>query len=326
MRRSRSRQEAAGWFARLGRRAVTTASLREFRTWKARPENAQAYADVERSWEGAGMLGRDPEIVARTSALLARRSPRDTAASHFFQPAATLALGLACVVVIVAASLALMGRDVVYETKTGERSVVRLQDGSTLSLNTASKVSVRFADKVRRVSLDRGEAFFDVAHDAQRPFIVAAGGAAVRAIGTRFDVRRDAGQTRVTLVQGVVGVSQGGRSWTLHPNQQLRLEAATPAAPQALDAASATSWTGGRLTFHETPLGEAVAEVNRYSETKIELGAPGYGAVRVNGVFDAGDTASFVSAVTALFPLKARTAPGGGILLTGSGPPAPQGS
>jgi len=251
--------------------------------------------------------------------VLSRRAG-ETRALARRRPAAALGLAGAGLVLIAGATLALVGRGLVYETRTGERAVVRLEDGSVLHLNTASKVSVRFAADVRRISLDRGEAFFDVAHDGRRPFLVSAGVADVRAVGTRFDVRRDGGQTRVTLVQGVVGVSQAGRSWTLRPNQQLSLGAGGAAAPQALDAASATSWTGGRLTFHETPLAEAVAEVNRYSEAKIDLAAPGYGGLRVNGVFDAGDTGAFVAAVTTLFPLKAQSARGGVVLL---GPPAP---
>jgi transmembrane sensor len=204
-----------------------------------------------------------------------------------------------------------------YSTAVGEQRLVRLEDGSRIRLNTDSRVRVAFSRGERRLVLARGEAYFDVAHDARRPFIVQAGDASVRALGTRFDVRRDAGQVRVTLLEGRVRVRHDGqpRSWTLAPDQQLTLSAGGAGTTRTADGASATSWTTGRLVFHETPLAAAIAEVNRYSDRKVALDAQGLSGRLVNGVFDVGDTDSFVRGVAALIELKATATPDGSIRL-----------
>jgi transmembrane sensor len=143
-------------------------------------------------------------------------------------------------------------------------------------------------------------------------------------VGTKFDVRRDDGTVHVSLLEGTVRVRRDARpgEWTLAPNQQLTVTGAGASAPRAIDAARTTSWTTGRLVFHETPLAAAVAEVNRYADRKVELQGDNLGRRRVNGVFDVGDTDAFVAGVSALFDLKATPAPGGSIRLQPANPPA----
>lgn len=311
-REQRARREAAAWFTRLGRRSVTTQSLREFRDWRGEPANAHAYAQVERTWSKAGDLARDPDILAATQAAL---RPRRT-----LKPT-TRALLWAAPLATAAIAAALLLRPVLlppaYETGTGEQRLVVLEDGSRVRLNTDSRLTVRFTPKARQIRLARGEAFFEVAHDPTRPFTVDAGQADVRALGTRFDVRRDPDAIHVTLVEGKVKVSEdaGDRAWTLAPSQQLTVAPRQPAAPRAADTARATSWTSGRLIFDGQPLSEAIAEVNRYAPRKVRLAAPALAARPVSGVFDTGDTQAFTAAVGALFDLKATRQPDGSIVL-----------
>ena len=305
--RTRAETEAARWFTRLSQPSVTHGVLEEFREWRRNPQNAQAYAKVGATWDTAGGLAHEPEIRAATLEALKRREPRPhadprpgRAGPYRLGGAILAALALAAAVGFFAL------KQPSYTTKVGEQRLVVLADGSRVRLNTDSQVYVRYRPGERRLILTRGEAFFDVAHNSARPFVVEANGAQVRALGTKFDVRRDAGQVRVTLVEGRVEVRHDDRPQvaTLAPNQQLTVTAQGVSQPRQTNAAEAAGWTTGRLTFHEMALADAIAEVNRYAPRKITLDAP-LGDKPVSGVFDAGDTEAFVAAVTTLFGLKA---------------------
>ena len=321
---TREQAEAADWFARLGASPISTQTIRDFQAWRDQPANDQAYAEVEAFWEANGAHAADTEILRMTETALTRR-PRLQFPTWLSSPRTRWSLAFAGIAAAAGlTALAAQQLSPTYATDPTEQRVIRLADGSRLHLNVDSKVSVRFRGPERRIVLARGEAFFEVAHDAARPFIVDAGGADVRALGTKFDVRRDGGRVQVTLVEGVVRVNRDAspESWTLAPNQQLTLARTTATRRSLADAAPATSWTTGRLTFHETPLATAVAEVNRYSDRKVALQGPGLSGRLVSGVFDVGDTQAFAKGVALLFDLKATPAPDGSITLS-SDPPAP---
>lgn len=309
----RSLQEAAAWFTRLRQDAVSEATIDEFFAWRRTPANEAAYAKVEERMRRADRLRNDPELVRMTEEVL-RRPSRAAQISVFFKRSAPIALAGAALAAI-AVVVVIATRPPTYSTEIGAQQVVRLEDGSIVRLNTDSKVQVRYGKDVRRLVLERGEAFFEVARDERRPFVVEAGEAEIRALGTKFDVRRRAEQTEVTLVEGKVEVAREGRpqAWTLRPHQQIIVNGSEPA-PRSVDVAEATSWTTGRLRFSNTPLVSAVEEVNRYSRTKIVLAAGDVASVEVNGAFEAGDTAAFVSAVTELFDLAAEKTPEGVVL------------
>ena len=311
----RAREEAAAWFARLGQ-PVTAGALDEFSAWRRLPENATAYADLERLWTKAGELRGDPDLVRATQDAFRRRSSMRLLGTLSGRRGLIASLAAAAILAAVAASWTMTTR--AYETRVGEQRLVSLQDGSRLRLNTDTKVNVRFTRGERRLSLDRGEAFFDVAHDAARPFVVEAGDARIHAVGTKFDVRREPDTVSVALVQGVVLVTQPASpaGWRLAPNQKLTLRGAAPAAVAAVDPSQVTSWTTGRLVFRQTSLADAVQEVNRYSAKKITLQSDALAATRISGDFDAGDSAAFVAAATELFGLKATTAPDGSVVLS----------
>ena len=307
----RAREEAAAWFARLNRRSVPLQSLEDFRAWRQKPANRAAYQAVESAWRGADVLADDPEIGAALTAALAR--PARARPAMWVWPAGLVTAGVA-----VGASFWVLtfGAGSTYSTRVGEQRLVRLGDGTAMRLDTDTRVSVSLRGGERRVELAHGQAFFDVAHDAARPFIVDAGSMRVRAVGTRFDVRRDGAVAKVTLVEGIVQVSDSGpspRAWTLGPGEQVRLGRA-PARVTA-DVAAATSWTSGRVIFRGLPLGQAIDEVNRYSPHKIRLAAQAVADVPVSGSFETGDVDAFVSAVSDLHGLTARKSPDGAIVL-----------
>jgi transmembrane sensor len=208
-----------------------------------------------------------------------------------------------------------------YTTKIGEVSVTSLADGSTITLNTATRITVEFTDKARNVALLEGEALFDVAKDATRPFTVRAGNTLARAVGTSFTVRRLADSPIQVLVrEGVVDVSRREGAGDPKP---VRLAANTlassPTTRNAQIAASAVpertverelAWRGGQIVFEDETLAQAAAQLARYSETRLVIDDPAIGAERITGLFKARDTLGFANAVAASFDLRVETAEG----------------
>lgn len=304
-RATRAQDEAAEWFARMRRQSVSAQSLRDFREWRRDETNAAAFAQVQSTWETAGELANDPDIQAATDKAL----EEPTRSRATLPPARVIWTGLGALFIAVLLSSGWMWWQArpTWSTGVGEQRRVVLADGSRVRLNTDSAVRVRFADTQRRLELVRGEAFFEVAHDAARPFTVSAGDARIRALGTQFDVRRDGDAVRVSLVQGrvQVGTSERPQLAVLTPNQALTIRggAVSAAAPTTLT--EAAGWTTGRLTFRETPLAAAVAEANRYSRKKVRIDGPAsLDAEPVSGVFDAGDTEAFAAALQGVFGLQ----------------------
>lgn len=304
--------EAAEWHGRLGGRNVDARMIEDFFTWRQSPANAEAYRRVETVWSGAGKLAADPQVNEALEAAFSRRTQR--------RRPPRLLLGLAAV----GAAAALAGgfsfwlqSRTVFSTGVGEERLVQLADGSSVRLDTASRVRVRFDGDRRFIELQEGQAFFTVAHDAGRPFVVAAGDAQVTALGTVFDVRREAAGVKVVLVSGAVEVAdKTGAAKRMTAGQQARVTKAG-VATRAADVDAETGWIDGRIVFRDAPLRAAVAEVNRYLPEKIVLDETVTGRASVNGVFRTGDRDAFVSTATEVFDLKASAGPGGTIVLTG---------
>lgn len=308
--------EAASWHARLGARNVSTDTIEAFFAWRAVPANAEAYRRVEKVWADTGKLVDDPAILEALDAAMSRKT--GTGRSRAVPPSL---LGLAAVGA--AAALAIgawtwQQSRVVFVTGVGEQRVVQLADGSSIRLDTASRVRVRFAGDRRLVDLERGQALFTVAHDRTRPFVVQAGGTQVTAVGTVFDVRREGAAVSVTLVSGVVDVAPAGEGRAVQrmaAGQHARV-ASGEVAVRSVDVQAETSWTDGRIVFRDTPLRLAVAEVNRYLTAKIELEASSLDAVPVNGVFKTGDRDAFVSTASQVFELEVTPGPDGTVRLS----------
>lgn len=306
--------QAANWIARLGTRTISLDTIQEFARWREDPANAEAYRRAEQLWSRTGELAGDPDIQAAL-AQAQSRSPRRFGAKQIAATGLTIAL---------AASLAVGAffwqiRDT-YATEVGEQRSLQLADGSRVRLDTASKIRVRFAEGERRIELAEGQAFFEVAHNPARPFVVSTSDASVTAVGTVFEVRHVGSETRVVLVSGAVDVVQADTKGTpqrLLPNQQTAIKSGK-AKVSAVNANTATSWTDGELTFVDTPLAEAVAEVNRYLATPIVLDAPAAASTPINGVFRSGDRRAFVSAAAHLFNLKAIREADGKVRLVSS--------
>lgn len=310
--RDARRREAASWFARLNQKRVTASDIQAFGQWRRDAQNAAAYARIETLWLAAETLADDADAKAMTQDALARadiaRRGRKRLAKVFVPIGA-----VAGALVLAVATGLWTTRAPVYQTGFGERRVVSLPDGSRVTLDTESRIRVKFSAETRAVDLAGGQAFFDVVGNPARPFIVTAGDAHVVAVGTRFGVRRSGDGALVTLVQGQVEIGDKNNDaprWRLTPGQQVRTS--TPGSPvRNVDASAETSWTTGRLIFDGDTIEDATAEVNRYSREKVLVAAPDVASIPVSGAFNAGDVESYVSALTALYPVVAdRSRPG----------------
>lgn len=306
--------EASQWFTRLQTRLISTSTLEEFRLWRAEPAHDEAYRRVEAMWSAAGALHQDPAIETAIASALNR--PRRSARGR--SPVVWGAVVAAALALAVGGAFWFEGRGQ-FSTGVGEQRLVQLADGSSVRLDTASHMKVRFDGDRRLIDLESGQALFTVAHDPTRPFIVRSGGAEVTAVGTVFDVRRYGDGVLVTLVQGVVDVARSGRpaaeARRLAAGDQARI-GSTGSAVAPVDPAVATSWADGRLVFKGARLDQAVAEVNRYLAAPIELDASVTDTTPVNGVFKTGDREAFVAAVADLFGLTAQVQADGGVRLT----------
>jgi len=198
-----------------------------------------------------------------------------------------------------------------YRTAIGAVSTVPLSDGSSVTLNTDTQVHVELAPHERRVNLDRGEAFFDVAHDPSRPFIVAVDDKRIIAIGTQFLVRRQNEDIRVLVTQGRVQIERVGRSPSAAPTSlDAGFEARTTQSALLIDQPAPTqieqlmSWRTGHLLFRDTTLADAVAEFNRYSARRMVIADPAIAGIRIGGSFHSDDIESFLWLLQSGFPIK----------------------
>ena len=214
----------------------------------------------------------------------------------------------------------------VYRTTIGERSTVTLPDGSVATLNTDTVLRVAYNDKVRGVRLIRGQALFEVAHGKALPFEVYAGDRIITAVGTVFDVWLQGDDVKVALVEGRVRVRSRGAvtaaptsptaQIVMAPGELLEARPAEPMRVQNFDVMRETSWRSGVLVFDETPLAQAVAELNRYSNDRLVVDDPAIAAFHVTGVFKTGDVSRFARTVEEILPVDLQTRSDGTIVLS----------
>lgn len=310
------RREAASWFAKLNQKRVVATDITAFSQWRRVPENAAAYARVETMWDAAETLVGDLDIAALTAGARDRADASRRAQTRLAKVLIPIGALAGAAVLIVAGTL-WSGRSQAYQTGLGERRTVVLADGSQVTLDTETRIQVRLTGDKRAVELAAGQAFFAVQGDRTRPFVVTAGDTAVTAVGTRFDVRRAGVGAQVTLVEGKVAVTDRdgpAAGWALTPGQQIVTTATRPEI-RAVDVASETSWTSGRLIFAGDTVATASAEVNRYSQQKVVIAAPSVAGIAVSGAFNTGDVEGFVSALTDLYPVIADRSQPGQIIL-----------
>jgi transmembrane sensor len=313
---------AVDWFLRRGAGPLTAAEAEAFEAWLAQnPENEKTSAVLDFAWSVAGEAQDHPTVSARNKDLI-RTMDRERRTRRAVMATLAVAViggsGLAWQTLTAPRSLANQS----FETAVGQQATVTLPDGSRVTLNTDTVVHTRADGQRRLVYLDKGQAFFRVAHDRRHPFVVAAAGRTVTALGTAFDVRVEKGALKVVLVEGKIRVEQARPSPIRLKSVSSRTPTNAPLPPivqttemtagselvapdnadwqvARINADRETSWVRGQITFDDAPLSAIVAELNRYSTRKLVIADGRLANVRLGGIYTPGDVEGFSRALRA---------------------------
>jgi len=288
-----------------------------FLEWLSRsPQHVKMYLETYETYQRLGNI--DPKKRIHIEALLQKQEAEVIQLFGPAQPTARphrnlrVAIGLIAIATLTVTGFISWNVFASREctTSIGEQRTCKLDDGSVIYLNTDSRVKVQLTQHERHIDLIRGEALFEVEHDAQRPFIVSTSRAHIRAVGTRFNVRRRSESTDVTVVEGIVEVSDGAAdaagtdsavssrsgdvlTSTTQTSSALRLAAGEEASVAGghlnkqthPNVAEALSWRERRLMFRNTSLADVAAEFNRYNRQQIRV--EGSVQMELTGTFDA---------------------------------------
>lgn len=310
--------QASAWLARLQRDDLTEVDGLEFEAWlEANPAHRAAYRDALAAWQAFDSCADDvlDELAAqgRRAAPRAGRSRRWLVSAGGF--AAAAALALAVLPPMLSSSAAQT-----YATGKGEHERITLADGSIVDLNAETRLTVSYERSARRVVLEDGEAIFDVAHDAKRPFTVAASQRVVRVLGTQFDVRNRQGELTVTVARGKVQVEPADatatdRAFVLRPGQRLAIAQTGRAQLQSVDPQETFGWRAGRLVYRGEPLENVVADLNRQFVNQIEIADPELRRMPITGVIVVDDQDAVVQRLSLMLPIRSVPSERGLLLL-----------
>jgi|SRR5579872_1878612 len=333
-------EEACAWFIECRAGDLDDAARTEFDRWlRKSPEHQSAYLEIAAIWNESPTL--DPanrwdadtliaqaaedssNVIALERALRAPgntpqpvpdSAPASDSSAVVDTRTKATSIGrrrlftIAASILLLTTALAtyLLAPRGVYATTLGEQRSLALNDGSTVQLNSLSKIRIRYTDHERTVDLIEGQALFHVAKDARRPFVVYSGQTRVRAVGTQFDVYRKSDGTVVTVVEGRVAVFP---SPPLPSGKEQREDLSgtfvdageqvtvTPRAAHRIphpNLAGATAWTQRRLVFDSASLTDVADEFNRYNERKLVIDPSVFGTQHISGVFSSTDPASLI--------------------------------
>ncbi|WP_281360058.1 FecR family protein [Caulobacter soli] len=314
----RQPRTAEDWVVRLGRPKVSPRDLNAFEAWlNVDPRHLEDYsalkATVRESQALRAEFVGDLNLIPRTAK--ARRRPR----AIWLAPVVGGLAAAALVMVVWPAGDPMAGATT-YQTAVGEIREIVLTDGSRVTLDTATTLRARLDGPVRRIALDKGTAYFAVAHDKTHPFQVALADRQVIVTGTHFTTGVRDGQAQVTVLEGSVAVSRVHPDQTdalrdatrLKPGDQVSYRAGAPLMREArVDPAQAAAWREHRLIFQDVALTEVVAELSRYTATRIRIADPALGRRRVTAIFPLDGADSVIARADRLLPISVtRTGPG----------------
>lgn len=302
-------EAAAAWLAHF-RSGEASAETDAFHDWvSAHPDHAAAWERVTAAWDMFGdELRNDPQLElavteARQYALRARRISRLAKAGI----AAATAAAAAIVIAIAGISPSRPATDtaaIAYNSTTTARHI-DLSDGSEIELKRGTGLVVIMGASERSIAMRSGTATFKVARDSRRPFVVKAAGYQVTAVGTRFTVELAGGDGRVILHSGKVRVTgpKGERQLAAGESLSFRRDGTFSSALQT------------KLNFDQTPLQQAVREVNARGDRQIVIADPRIRDLKISGSFESNNSESFVRAVTMLYDIDSERSESGIILL-----------
>jgi transmembrane sensor len=343
----RIERRAAAWLARRDGEAWDAAAQTELDQWLAQDiAHRVAFLRLASAWDegdrlkalGAGIAhqGVPPRGAwqlgpgALATPIDPPGPPRDAAAPALaalvFAPRAPargtrwpLLAGMAALLLVTVSASAVLGwrhyavqERASYASQLGDLRAVALSDGSQATLSSDSRIDIALSRAQRHIDLAQGEAFFAVAKDADRPFVVGAGLRRAVAVGTRFSVRRDGASVRVVVTEGTVRLESDAADGRAQPTTLLPAGSIAIAGPDGVlvrsvpvaEAERILDWRDGLLSFEHATLGEAVAEFNRYNTRKLVVADGRAAALQVAGTFQWSNTEGFVRLLERGFPVR----------------------
>ena len=314
------------WLLRLREETVTQRDLAEWLQWyEADEQHKRAFESVQAFWRSTGQVLEGPgapsvsELLSPPS-LLGRASGPAGGGRRRFTWRAVLATAAS----VLALSLGLTVLKWPHSPRPSLPPIVEhsvLPDGSRVELAPRSQLEVDFTPEERTIEIGDGEAFFSVAHNRARPFVVHVGSLSVRAVGTAFDVRKAASRIAVTVSEGVVEVSgagPGGSPLRLSAGEQLtssELPGGQPMVAPA-DLSRTLAWRQGRLEYLQEPLASVITDVNLYREHPVIISDESVGRILFSGTVFTAHTDVWVKALPLVFPVRLSTGEHGELILT----------
>jgi transmembrane sensor len=322
--------QAATWRVRLAENDLD--GCPELSAWLAADtRNADAWRRVQEDWALFGEQASSPELLQLRSRALAHAREAGQGRwvrSRRFAIAHRLAIAAGILILAVGGLFVWMRQPDVYATGAGERRVVTLADGSQVALDSRSEVSVRYSAQARELTLTKGQARFDVAHDIERPFSVTADGHKVIATGTSFNVDLFGPSLLVTLIEGRVVVSSTPQlvdpgqvdtslaRITLDVGEQVVFTRQAPPKVARVNLGQASAWENGEVMSDNDSLASIVERINRYAQHPVVIGDDQTAELRISGVFHTGDVEGFVNTIAAYLPVRAQQEADGTTRLT----------
>ncbi|MEM9683304.1 MAG: FecR family protein [Pseudomonadota bacterium] len=303
---------ATTWFVRMRSDAVSAADRQRFRIWLEEDSaHRQAYAEAEALWREMGEIPDprdatdDPVTAATATGTIQAAMARGGGIPRYGVLAACLVVAV-CAIAVFGGAFERLRAD--HSTAVGEIASIALPDGSTMTLNTDSAVSIDFDSAHRRLTLLKGEAFFAVSPDSARPFEVAAASGIARAVGTAFNVRELNGSVTVGVAEGrvqVMATSEQRKDETLilDANMAALIDDTGISLQQGANVASLTAWREGKLVFEDRPLRALVEEIDRHRPGIVLLVGSGIGDQPFSGVVSIKDTDSALDAIESTLPV-----------------------
>jgi len=341
-------EEAATWVWRLDDEHVSAELHAEFERWLDRdPRHRRAFEELGGIWQSLDDLAeaKRDERVATFAAHERRLYAKPDHGHGWLSRWVPWALAASLLLVIGGLSWYQRGNESrTLATAVGQRLSATLADGSVVQLNTNTILETHFTKDKRIVRLRKGEASFKVAHNVDRPFYVHAGNTVVRAVGTAFNVRlHDAHDVEVIVTEGVVEVTPQQIESTpadlavtspmsitsvhrsLSAGERFETTAATPVRRVTPATVSNTlAWHEGAIIFDGVPLARAIAELNRYTDTRLVVTDASIDDLRVGGRFRTGDIDAFLEALTKAFPVTIRRTSDHLVYIEARAPASPQ--
>ncbi len=332
-----AREEAAIWFFRQAHGALKADDRQRFDSWlSASPVHEKAYSETSVFVEGTDQYTRNPEMKAMYGHFLEKQTVQAKTVSSWlsglFGVRPAFAFGAAAAfLLMVGATFYSLYAPVSYETAVGEQRTVELADGTVMTLNTGTRVSVAYRPGGRSINLKQGQAHFDVVKDEERPFTVEVEDSIVTVLGTAFDVyKKPEGNVLVSLLSGAVKVQQQQQGQILkvadetEPAAQVLLSHAGISPVMRPDRVSVQAWQKRQFVVHDMPLADVVAEINRYTPNKIRLGGEALHDIPVTGVFPT-DAVAAVKIIENYFGVYSTEGENGGLVLLSEEENAQQG-